>query len=302
MIFSTKEERGKGKEKQLTTRLRPKPATFAPVRATEQYYEKLRNAGMSLITLLTDFGYRDHYVAALKARLLHLAPAVPVVDISHGIEPFNIAHAVHVLQAVFRDFPAGTAHVVGLNDHGAGPEPGWHAALFEGHYFLSADNGILALLADGVPEQLVALPAAAGTISPTRDVLLPAAVALARGEPLSSLGPAVGALHQLNNRQLRLQDHRITGHVAYVDLYGNLITNISRTAVEAVGHGRPLAVHFGRDVVREVHPHFSAVPPGEAVVVFNSQDYLCLGICQGNAAELLGLHFDSQVDVRFPME
>ena len=256
---------------------------------------------MGLITLLTDFGYRDHYVAALKARLLQLAPTTPVVDISHGIDPFNIAHAVHVLQAVFRDFPQGTAHVIGVADHGTGPEPGWQAALFEGHYFVAGDNGILALLANGTPENMVALPAAV-TASPTRDVLLPAAVALAQGEPLSSIGPAVTTLHQLNNRQLRLQDHRITGHVAHVDHYGNLITNISRTAVEAVGHGRPLAIHFGRDVVRDVHSHFSAVPPGEAVVVFNSQQFLCLGICQGNASELLGLSFDSQVDVRFATE
>ena len=256
---------------------------------------------MGLITLLTDFGYRDHYVAALRARLLQLAPAVAVVDISHGVEPFNIAHAVHVLQSVFRDFPAGTVHVVGVEDHGAGPEPGWLAARFAGHYFVAADNGLLALLCDGPPEELVALPAAV-TASPTRDVLLPAAVALAQGERLDSLGPVVTAFHQLNNRQLRLQDHRITGHVAHVDHYGNLITNISRTAVDAVGHGRGFAVHFGREVIREVHPHFSAAPPGDAVAVFNSQNCLCLGICQGNASELLGLHFDSQVDVRFPLE
>ena len=256
---------------------------------------------MGLITLLTDFGYRDHYVAALKARLLQLAPTTPVVDISHGIDPFNIAHAVHVLQAVFRDFPRGTAHVIGVADHGTGPEPGWQAALFEGHYFVAGDNGILALLCAGAPELLVALPAAVSA-SPTRDVLLPAAVALAQGAKMASLGPLATDFHRLNNRQLRLQDHRITGHVAHVDHYGNLITNISRTAVEAVGHGRSLAVHFGRDVVREIHPHFSAVLPGEAVVVFNSQNCLCLGICQGNAAELLGLHFDSQVDVRFPTE
>ena len=256
---------------------------------------------MGLITLLTDFGYRDHYVAALKARLWQLAPATPVVDLSHGIEPFNIPHAVHVLQAVFRDFPVGTVHVLGVADHGAGPEPGWQAARHEGHYFVAGDNGMLALLCHGAPEQLVALPAAL-TPSPTRDVLLPAAVALAQGAPLDSLGPVVTSFHQLNNRQLRLQDHRITGHVAHVDHYGNLVTNISRTAVEAVGHGRPPAVYYGRDVVRELHPHFSAVPPGEAVVVFNSQGYLCLGICQGNAAELLGLHFDSQVDVRFTTE
>jgi S-adenosylmethionine hydrolase len=166
---------------------------------------------------------------------------------------------------------------------------------------VAGDNGIIALLTSGAPEELVALPAAV-TSSPTRDVLLPAAVALAQGEALSSLGPLITTFHQLNNRQLRLQDHRITGHVAHVDHYGNLVTNISRTAVDAVGHGRGFAVHFGRDVVKEVHPHFSAAPPGEAVAVFNSQNCLCLGICQGNASELLGLHFDSQIDVRFQEE
>ena len=256
---------------------------------------------MGLITLLTDFGYRDHYVAALKAQLLRLAPGVPVVDICHGIEPFNTAHAVYVLQAVFRDFPAGTVHVVGVNDHGAGPEPMWHAAQYQGHYFAVADNGVLALLCDGAPEALVALPATA-TASPTRDVLLPAAVALAQGTPLASLGPQVSDLYVRTNRQLRLQDHRITGHVAHIDHYGNLITNISRTAVEAVGHGRPFSVHFGREILKGVQPYFSAAPAGEAAVVFNSQGCLCLGICEGNAAELLGQYFDSQVDVRFAVE
>jgi S-adenosylmethionine hydrolase len=256
---------------------------------------------MGLITLLTDFGYRDHYVAALKARLLGLAPTAIVVDITHAVEPFDIAHAVHVLQSVFRDFPAGTVHVVGVNDHGTGPTPTWHAARFQNHFFVTADNGLLALLCDGPPEELVALPAA-DTPSPTRDVLLPAAVALAQGAALADLGPVISVLHRLNNRQVRLQDNRITGHVAHVDHYGNLITNISRTAVEVMGRGRAFTVHFGREVVRELQPHFSAAAPGEAVTVFNSQDCLCLGICQGNAAELLGLHFDSQVDVRFAVE
>ena len=256
---------------------------------------------MALLTLLTDFGYRDHYAAALRARLLALDATLPVVEITHGIEPFNIPHAVHTLQAVFRDFAAGTAHVVGVNDRGSGDEPVWHAARFQGHYFVVADNGLLALLCDGPPEELVALPAAA-TPSPTRDVLLPAAVALARGAALASLGPLVTDYHLVNNFQLRLQDDRITGHVVHVDHYGNLVTNISRTAVEVVGRGRPLAVHFGREILPSLRPHLAAANPGDAVTAFNSQDCLCIGICQGHAAELLGLHFHAQVDVRFAGE
>ncbi|MCB2377816.1 SAM-dependent chlorinase/fluorinase [Hymenobacter sp. BT635] len=255
---------------------------------------------MGLITFLSDFGYRDHYVAAVKARIMQLAPTQPVLDISHAVEPFNIAHALHVLDSVFRDFPKGTVHLIGVNDHG-GAKGGWQAALFEDHYFVAANNGLLALLTDGKPEELVQIPAAA-TSSPTRDILTPAAVHLAQGGLLTDLGPIASDSYQLLNRQLRLQDNRITGHVIHVDHYGNLITNISRTAMEVIARGRPCTIHFARETVREVAPHFQAADPGDAVCIFNSQDRLCIGVNQGNAAELLGLYFDSQVDIRFPVE
>jgi len=282
---------------------------------------------MGVLTLLTDFGYRDHYVAALKARLLHLAPALPVMDLTHGVEPYNIAHAVHVLRAVFRDFPVGTTHLITVSDYGASAAgavatPAWLAAEHQGHYFVAADNGLLPLLCDGVPAQLVRLEAPVSTLvppvasapaspalapgsqqpaslNPTRDILAPAAARLALGQPLASLGQPVSELYLLTNRQLRLQDNRITGHVVHVDHYGNLITNISREAVEVVGRGRPAAVHFGREVVRELRPHFAAAPPGEIVCTFNPQGCLSVAINQGHASELLGLYFDSQVDVRF---
>jgi S-adenosylmethionine hydrolase len=284
--------------------------------ATNNTTKKQATAGMGILTLLTDFGYHDHYVAALKARLLHLAPSVPVMDITHGIEPYNIAHAVHVLRAVFRDFPLGTTHLIAVSDYGASPagavaSPAWHAAEHEGHYFVAADNGLLALLCDGVPEKLVrlapenqattsgAVPLLAPTLNPTRDVLAPAAVRLAQGKALASLGAPTTELYLLTNRQLRLQDNRVTGHVVHVDHYGNLITNISRAAVDVVGRGRLATVHFGREQVRELRPHFAAAPPGEIVCTFNPQGNLCVGINQGNGSELLGLYFDSQVDVRF---
>ena len=280
---------------------------------------------MGVLTLLTDFGYRDHYVAALKARLLHLAPSLPVLDITHGVEPYNIAHAVHVLRAVFRDFPLGTTHLITVSDYGASPAgavatPAWHAAQHEGHYFVAADNGLLALLCDGLPERLVRLSAPvtpatpalfnnppgslppAATLNPTRDVLAPAAVRLALGQPLDSLGFFTTELYTLTNRQLRLQDNRVTGHVVHVDHYGNLITNISRAAVEVVGRGRPAAIKFGRETVRELRPHFAAAPPGELVCTFNPQNCLCIAINQGHASELLGMYFDSQVDVWFEVE
>jgi S-adenosylmethionine hydrolase len=284
-----------------------RPFQLRPL-ATKQYYEKTGDCGMGVLTLLTDFGYRDHYVAALKARLLHLAPSLAVMDISHGVEPYNIAHAVHVLRAVFRDFPLGTTHLIAVSDYGASPTgavatPAWHAAQHQGHYFVAADNGLLALLCDGVPERLVRLPRVApvapAAFNPTRDVLAPAAVRLAQGKSLDKLGQPTTELYSLTNRQVRLQDNRITGHVVHVDHYGNLITNIPREAVEVTSRDRPPIIKFGRETVRELRPHFAAAPPGEIVCAFNSQGCLCIAINQGHASELLGMYFDSQVDVWF---
>ncbi len=105
---------------------------------------------------------------------------------------------------------------------------------------------------------------------------------------------------QLLNRQLKLADHHITGHVIHVDHYGNLITNITRDSIETIGHDRTFTVSFAREKVYKMSTRYSQPPEGECVCIYNSQNFLCIGINKGHASELLGLHFDSQVDVHFP--
>lgn len=254
---------------------------------------------MGLITFLSDFGYRDHYVAAVKARILSSDPEARIVDISHSVTPFDIAHGVYVLSAVFRDFPEGTVHLVAVDTHG-GKSGKYHAAKFQGHYFLMADNGILSLLTNSEPEELVEIPVNTPTMAPARDVLASAALHLAQGGNLEDLGPKTTHMRQLLNRQVKLSDHAITGHVIHVDHYGNLVTNITRDSIETIGHERRFTIHFAREVVNKISERFSQPAEGECVCLYNTQNLLCIGINKGNAAELLGLDFDSQVDVHFP--
>ncbi|HSI91565.1 MAG TPA: SAM-dependent chlorinase/fluorinase [Adhaeribacter sp.] len=255
---------------------------------------------MALITFLSDFGYIDHYVAAVKARMLSTRPNTQIVDISHGITPFDIAHGFYVLSAVYRDFPEGTVHLVAVDTHGA-KSGKYHAARYKGHYFLAADNGIISLLTDSEPEELVELAVNGATTSPGRDILAPAALHLAGGGSLEDLGTKTTAMRQLMNRQLKLTDHAITGHVIHVDHYGNLVTNITRDSIETIGHERSFTITFGREKVSRISERYNQPPEGECVCVYNNQGYLCIGINKGNANELLGLDFDSQVDVHFPI-
>jgi len=253
---------------------------------------------MPLITFLSDFGYTDHYVAAVKANILKVSPQAHILDISHHIDPFNIAHGYYVLQAVYREFPEGTVHLVAVDSQGSA-EGRYHALKFNNHYFVATDNGILSLLTESRPEVMVALSTNGPAAHPGKEILAPAAAFLAQGGDIRELGPETNQMRELLNRQLRLSDHAITGHIIHVDHYGNLITNISQDSIDAIGHGRPLTIRFARETVDRISPSFNAADEGDCVCVFTSGGYLTIGINKGNAAELLGLYFDSRVDINF---
>ena len=111
---------------------------------------------MQIITLTTDNGYQDHYVAAIKGRLLQSLPGAHVVDVSHGIAPFNVTEAAFQLRCCFEDFPSGTIHIVGVDteplfDSDQERYPG--ILKFKGHYFISNDNGFFgSFLEEDFPE------------------------------------------------------------------------------------------------------------------------------------------------------
>ena len=253
---------------------------------------------MALITFLSDFGYTDHYVAAVKASILKNNPQAQILDISHEVEPFNILHGVYVLNSVYRDFPEGTVHLLAVDSQGA--EGGrYHALKYKNHYFLAPDNGILSLLTESRPEVLVLLDSAGKLAHPAKEILAPAAAFLAQGGDILALGESTNIMRELINRQLRFSDHAITGHVIHIDHYGNLITDISRDSIDAIGHGRQFIIRFARETVDRIYEQYNAVDEGDCVCVFTTQNLLSIGINKGNASELLGLHFDSRVDVNF---
>ena len=109
---------------------------------------------MAIVTLLTDSGESDFYVAAIKAKILGTNPGLTIVDISHQIASCDIAHAAFVLRSVFRDFPKGTVHLVGV-DAGGGRTDTMVAVQLEDHFFIGADNGIFGLISDKAPGNVI---------------------------------------------------------------------------------------------------------------------------------------------------
>lgn len=262
---------------------------------------------MSIITLSTDMGLRDFYVAAVKGALLRQMEEARIVDISHDIEKFNISQAAYLLRNVYREFPEGTVHIIGVK-----PELSSHIAHVvvkeKGHYFIAADNGIFSFLFDHELEEVFELNINQDTDDlsfPTKDIFTKAAVHLARG----GTPEVIGRRTQIKNNYQRLNPltdaDSIKGHVLHVDSYENLITNISESMFQEIGRGRDFQIRFRREHLKEIHASYNSVKAGEALALFSSAKFLEIALNQGTynggggAASLFGLKVDDMIRIDF---
>ncbi|GJM61149.1 MULTISPECIES: SAM hydrolase/SAM-dependent halogenase family protein [Persicobacter] len=255
---------------------------------------------MALITFLSDFGVSDHYVAAVKAKILKFFPAAQIIDITHAIKPFDIIHGSHVLGAVFRDFPEGTIHLFGV-DSFANENTRHIAVKLEGHFFVGPDNGLLSQISAEAPKGMVELTEVGEEKSPfpLKDICAEAVAKLASGSGLPAVGTYTSDLKRFVSRKPRVGADLIIGHVLHVDAYGNLITNIKREDFETRASKMTYNIRVAREQFQHVHGSIAEVEPGDIFLIFNSQNVLEVGIHKGNAAQLLGLEFESLISIQF---
>jgi hypothetical protein len=246
----------------------------------------------TIITLLTDFGTSDGYVAEVKGRLLALAPGATLVDIAHDIAPGDLLAAAYVLGRTWRSFPEGTVHLA-VADPGVGSERRALAAEGGGHRFVVPDNGLLTFVEDATPLSAFVLPVP-GDAAPTfhgRDVLAPAAAALANEAAAETLGEPAGTILRLQLTPARRTTTGAVGTVVHVDRFGTLVTNIP---AEMVARGSR-ALLAGRVV--SIRRTFADVQPGEAVAFTGSGGTIEVAVRDGRADEVLGVGRGTDVRV-----
>ena len=257
---------------------------------------------MAIITFMSDFGHRDHYVAAVKAKILSFSHNLKIVDITHQIEPFNIMHGAYVLRSVFRDFPKGTVHLISVNNP-TGVEDRLLAMKQEDHFFVGSDNGIFSLLSDKI-SHIVELKKDISNNNfhstfPEKTTLATAAAALANEVSIYNLGPQITEIKTMLNRQLRTSKDQLLGCVIHVDNFGNLITNISKEVFYQTCNERKFVINFSRDQLDSIAETYHDVENGDSMAIFNSSGLLEICIRQGKASQLLGMDFESPVNISF---
>jgi hypothetical protein len=241
-----------------------------------------------IITLLTDFGLRDGYVAAMKGVMLAVYPAAQLVDLSHEVEPQNVQAGSFLLQTHFRYFPAGTVHLA-VVDPGVGTERAALACYAGGHFFVAPDNGLLDFCLDFSDQQTVRLTRREfwrETISSTfhgRDIFAPVAAHLARGEPLLNLGGPFSLQRRLPPFACRIEGKVLHGRIAYVDRFGNLISNISQQRLQEFSQNQPVTVSLAGHLIGGLSKTYGDVPPEAPIALIGSFGFLEIAVSCGNA-------------------
>ncbi len=255
---------------------------------------------MAIVTLLTDSGESDHYVAAIKAKVLTINPGVKIIDISHKIAPCDIAHAAFVLKSVFKDFPKGSVHLVGVDATGNRGDA-FIALQLEDHFFVGVDNGLFGLISDKAQQNGVELNTINPITStfPEKDILAIASAKLASGVSINDLGKPLGTFKKMIGRFVKATKKQISGNVIRIDNFGNLITNIPKDAFDILSKGKAFTIQFGGEKFKRIHSNYHQADQGDCFLIFNSLDLLEIGIYKGNANELLGLSYDSAVNIIF---
>jgi S-adenosylmethionine hydrolase len=243
-----------------------------------------------LITLLTDFGTADGYVAEMKGVLYSLVPEARVVDLSHDIPPQDVEAARLAVARYWRRFPPQTIHLV-VVDPGVGSSRAALAVRSEDRVLIGPDNGALspALLVAGARVVSLSMPPGASPTFHGRDVFAPTAARVAMGDPIDALGTAAESpVIRRTPEARRLGNGAIQGEVISIDRYGNAITNIVAFPATQPREGGPAFVEVGDRTVpiartyADVHPH-------AAVALGGSSGLLEIAVRDGNAAQVLGL-------------
>jgi len=252
-------------------------------------------SGWPIITLLTDFGTRDAYVAAMKGVILGLNPRAVLVDMTHEVPAQDIAAGAFILAQAASYFPPGTIHLA-VVDPGVGTGRRALAAYGRGRYWVGPDNGLLPWAWASSPDLAVVSLTAAAYFRPQvaatfhgRDIFAAVAAHLSLGVDLLSFGPPITDPVPLPFPAPVQGPEMLQGQIIYVDHFGNLVSNVPAAALRAWLQNRGLLARIGSCAISGLAATYDDAAPGDFLALSGSHGYLEIACNRDHAARRLGL-------------
>lgn len=275
---------------------------------------------MSIITLITDFGNKDHFVAKIKGNIYSNYNQAKIVDISNNVSPFNIMEAAYILENSYKSFPEKTVHIIDVDSEKT-EEKKHIIAFLDNHFFISADNGILSILSQSVnPEKIyeINIDEQLNQIDSSTQIFSKVACHLAKGGKPELVAKEINKIKSVKNLQPFINDDlsQIISSVIYVDNFGNVVTNLKKELFEKIQKGRTFEISVRNYKFKRIYNNYSDIvnfetavnernDEGKGLVVFNSNDLLQISIYRSNpqnvgtASSLMGLKIYDSVTVSF---
>ena len=247
----------------------------------------------SMITLLTDFGTKDYYVASMKGAILSINPRVRLIDITHQISPHDILGGAFILANAYSFFPKGTIHL-SVVDPGVGGERKPILLVTENYFFVGPDNGLFAMITrkESV-KQIIVLDKQKYhllRVSATfhgRDIFAPVAAHLSMGTRPDVLGHKIDSLVGLGFEGPLIKERKLSGEILHVDTFGNLVSNIDEGSLFRFIRGRPFAIRAGKKTIHGLKKGYWEGNKGELMALRGSHGFLEISLKEGNAQKAL---------------
>ncbi len=256
-----------------------------------------------IITLTTDFGTSDHFAGTMKGVILRDPQAAQIVDITHDVQPFEIADGAFTIAQTYRYFPKNTIHVI-VVDPGVGSTRRPLLAESGGHYFVAPDNGVLSMVFGERKTRVWHVTNKRYFLHPVsrtfhgRDVFAPVAAHLAAGIPPVRFGKRIEDYLRLTFAQpVPNGKNTWTGAILKVDRFGNLATNLHIDNFADV-KTRPFELHIGPRTLSRLALTFTECEPGDIFVIVGSSGYLEIASNQSSAAQTLGCGAGTPVELK----
>jgi len=258
---------------------------------------------MPIVTLTTDWGKRDYYLASFKGMLATHCPGVNVIDITNEVDHFDILQASFILKNCYEKFPPGTIHFIGVRGNETRQKSnGYLLVESNGHFFIGYDNGIFSLTLDDSEKKVFqpGINASAPAYEITEEIVRIIATLVKGHSPETFCKPAEALINVINSSPSFDQD-TIRGSVIYIDSFQNIISNISKKlfAEQAASRSFSIVIRNHECKFRKVFTHYSDAETGEPICLFNEKGLLELALNGANAAGLLGVKVLDNIRVEF---
>ncbi|HUL22300.1 MAG TPA: SAM-dependent chlorinase/fluorinase [Thermodesulfobacteriota bacterium] len=246
-----------------------------------------------VITLLTDFGTQDHYVASMKGVILKINPRCRLIDITHEVSPHDIREGAFILANAYSYFPKGTIHLA-VVDPGVGGTRKPILLVTPSHCFVGPDNGLFTIVAQKERvKQIIALDEQRYHLSKVsatfhgRDVFAPVAAHLSLGVKPGALGHKIESLSGLKFEGPFIRGGKLLGEVLHIDTFGNLVSNIDEERLFRFTRGRSFVIRTGGKTIPGLKRGYWEGKKGELIALLGSGGFLEISVREGNAQRIL---------------